>query len=102
VGIKARDIMGYMDHVSGVFPKGTQVEKSRARPEIWDRWDEFTKLTMKVKDVANGLAKAATAKDEAAVQAQFKNLGPDSPFRSGACFECHKEFRSSPPAKEKS
>ena len=102
IGVKAREIMGYMDHVSEVFPKGIQAEKSRAKPEIWDKWDEFSKLPVKVKDVANALAKAAAAKDEAAVQAQFKVLGSESPFRSGACFECHKDFRSSPPAKTKS
>lgn len=101
-GVKAREIMGYMDHVAGVFPKGTQAEKSRAKPEIWDKWDDFSKLPVKVKDVANALAKAAAAKDEAAVQAQFKVLGTESPFRSGACFECHKDYRSSPPAKAKS
>jgi cytochrome c556 len=102
VALKARDIMGRMDKVLDVFPKGSTGEKSKAKPEIWEKWDEFSKLPVKVKDVAGALAKAAAAKDEAGVQAQFKVLGPESPFRSGACFECHKDFRSSPPAKTKS
>jgi cytochrome c556 len=96
---KAKDIMGSMDKVVDYFPKGSITEKSRAKPEIWERWDEFRKLPPKVKDVAGALAKAAAAKDEAQVQAQFQALGPESPFRSGACFECHKEFRA-PPAKK--
>lgn len=100
VEIKARDIMGSMDKLLDYFPEGVQSEKSRAKPEIWQKWDEFSKLPTKVKDTAGALAKAAAAKDDAAVQAQFKALGPDSPFRSGACFECHKEFRSSPPPKK--
>lgn len=100
-GIKAREIMGYMDKTLDYFPKGSIGEKSRAKPEIWEKWDEFSNLSVKVKDVASGLAKAAAAKDEAAVQAQFKALGSESPFRSGACFECHKDFRSAPPAKSK-
>lgn len=100
VEIKARDIMGSMDKLLDYFPEGVQSEKSRAKPEIWQKWDEFSKLPAKVKDTAGALAKAAAAKDDAAVQAQFKALGPDSPFRSGACFECHKEFRSSPPPKK--
>jgi cytochrome c556 len=102
VALKARDIMGRMDKVLDVFPKGSTGEKSKAKPEIWEKWDEFSKLPVKVKDVAGALAKAAAAKDEAGVEAQFKILGPESPFRSGACFNCHKEFRSSPPAKTKS
>jgi cytochrome c556 len=101
-GVKAREIMGNMDHVSEVFPKGITSEKSRAKPEIWDKWDEFSKIPVKVKDVASALAKAAAAKDEAAVQAQSKILGTESPFRSGACFECHKDFRSSTPITTKS
>ncbi len=100
VEIKAREIMGSMDKLLDYFPQSIQSEKSRAKPEIWQRWDEFSKLPTKVKDTAGALAKAAAAKDDAAVQAQFKALGPDSPFRSGACFECHKEFRSSPPPKK--
>ncbi|HMA82456.1 MAG TPA: cytochrome c [Candidatus Binatia bacterium] len=102
VAVKARQIMGNMDHVVEVFPKGVTFEKSRAKPEIWEKWDQFSKIPTKVKDVAGALAKAADAKDEAAVQTQFKALGTESPFRSGACYECHKDFRSSPPAKTKS
>jgi cytochrome c556 len=99
VELKARNIMGSMDKLVDYFPKGVQSEKSRAKPEIWQKWDEFSKLPVKVKDAAGALAKAAAAKDDAAVQAQLKALGQESPFRSGACFECHKEFRSSPPRK---
>jgi cytochrome c556 len=100
VELKAKDIMGRMDKLVDYFPKGSVTEKSRAKPEIWEKWDEFSKLPVKVKDIASGLAKAAAAKDEAAVQTQFKALGSESPFRSGACYECHKDFRASPPAKK--
>ena len=102
IELKAKDIMGNMDKLVDYFPKGSITEKSRAKPEIWDKWDEFKKLPVKVKDVADGLAKAAAAKDEARVQTQFKALGADSPFKSGACFECHKDFRTSPPPVKKS
>lgn len=93
IGIKAKEIMGNMDKTLDYFPKGSITEKSRAKAEIWEKWDEFSKIPLKVKDVAGALAKAASAQDEAGVQAQFKALGPESPFRSGACYECHKDFR---------
>ncbi len=94
IEIKAKDIMGNMDKLVDFFPKGSTSDDSRALPVIWQKWDEFSKLPLKVKDVAGALAKAAAAKDEGEVQAEFKALGPDGPFRSGACYECHKEFRS--------
>ena len=102
VELKAKDIMGSMDRLPEYFPKGSTGEKSRAKPEIWERPDEFKRDALKVKEVAGELAQAAAAKDEARVQTQFKALGPESPFKSGACFECHKEFRSSPPPAKKS
>ena len=102
VELKAKDIMGSMDNVPDYFPKGTITEKSRAKPEIWEKPDEFKRDAVKVKDVAGELAKAAAAKDEARVQTHFKALGSESPFRSGACSECHKEFRSNPPPAKKS
>ena len=102
VELKAKDIMGRMDKVLDYFPKGSIGEKSKAKPEIWDKWDEFSKIPLKVKDVANSLAKAAAAKDEAGVQAQFKALGPEgSPYRAGACYECHKTFFIFPPPVKK-
>jgi cytochrome c556 len=100
VELKAKDIMGSMDKLPDHFPKGSITEKSRAKPEIWEKQDEFKRDALKVKEVAGDLAKAAAARDESRVQTQFKALGPEGPFKSGACFECHKEFRSSPPAKK--
>lgn len=94
VETKAKEIMGRMDKALDHFPKGSLTEKSRAKAEIWDKWDGFSKIPLKVKSVAAGLSKAAAAKDEAQVEAQFKALG-ESPFRAGACFECHKDFRAS-------
>jgi cytochrome c556 len=93
IELKAKDVMGQMDTLVDYFPKGSVSEKSRAKAEIWERWDEFSKLPVKVKDVANGLAKAAAAKDEAAVQTQLNALAPEGyPYRAGACADCHKEF----------
>lgn len=100
VEVKAKDIMGDMGKVLDHFPKGSVSEKSRAKAEIWEKWDQFSKIPAKVKDVAGSLAKAAAAKDEDQVQVKFKELGSESPFRSGACYECHKDFRVSPPRKK--
>ncbi len=92
IQIKAKHIMDNMDKLVDYFPKGS-MDDSRALPVIWEKWDEFSKLPLKVKDVSGALAKAAADKDDKKLQAEFKALGPDGPFRSGACYQCHKQFR---------
>lgn len=83
---KAKDIMGNMDKVLDLFPKGSTSEKSRALPAIWDKWDEFSKNPGKVKKAASDLADAAKAKDEK-IGEKVKALGD-------ACGGCHKNFRA--------
>jgi cytochrome c556 len=87
VQVKAKEIMGNMDKVLDLFPKGSTSEKSQAKPEIWEKWDEFSKNPGKVKKAAQELADAAKAKDEAGVNAKVKALG-------GACKSCHEPFRA--------
>jgi cytochrome c556 len=87
IQLKAGLIMENMDKVLGFFPKGSTSEKSRAKPEIWERWDEFSKNPSKVRKAAQELADAAKANDEAGVNAKYKALGE-------ACANCHKTFRA--------
>jgi cytochrome c556 len=86
IEVKAREISGNMDQLLDLFPKGSVSEKSRAKPEIWDKWDEFTKHRDDVKKAAQELAGAAKARDEEKVKANFKTLGD-------ACTSCHRSFR---------
>jgi cytochrome c556 len=88
---KAKDIMGNMDKVPDLFPKGSTSEKSRAHPDIWTKNEEFRKRAANAKKAAEALSKAAAAKDEAEVNVKVKELGNN---RDGACGECHKVFRS--------
>jgi cytochrome c556 len=104
IELKAKDLMGQMDKVLDYFPKGSMSEKSRAKAEIWEKWDEFSKGPVKVKDVANSLAKAAAAKDQAQIEAHNNALiGPvGSPYRGGVCYDaCHKTFFNQPPPAKK-
>ena len=72
-----------------LFPKGSLSEKSEAHPDIWTKWDQFSKDLTKVKDVAESLRKAAAARDDAEVSAQVKAMGG---LGSGACGGCHLSF----------
>ena len=87
IQVKVKFIMENMDMMLDQFPPGSLSEKSRAKPEIWERWDEFSKLPATVNKAARELGAAAKAGDEEAVKVKFKALGE-------ACAECHKSFRA--------
>jgi cytochrome c556 len=87
IQVKIKGIMENMDQVLDLFPKGSVSEKSRAKPEIWEKWDEFSRQPAIVKKAAQALADAAKAGDEAEVKSKLKALGD-------ACASCHKSFRA--------
>ena len=82
VEIKAKEIMGNMDRVPDLFPKGSTSEKSRAHPDIWVKNDEFRRDAANAKKVAEELVKAAAAKNEVEVNIKLKELVNN---RDGAC-----------------
>jgi cytochrome c556 len=57
-----------------------------AKPEIWQKPDEFKEAIAAFEDAADDLEDAADDDDPAAVQAAFKQLGK-------ACGGCHEPFR---------
>jgi cytochrome c556 len=84
---KAKDIMGNMDKVLDLFPKGSTKGKTKATDAIWDKWDEFSKNPAKVKKAASELADAAKSGNAEAVDVKVKAVGD-------ACGACHKAFRA--------
>jgi len=84
---KAKDLMGTSAKIPELFPKGSTKGKTKAKAEIWDNMDDFTKKAKALKSAASGLAAAAKAKDQSAVEAKVKEV-------SGACSSCHKSFRA--------
>jgi cytochrome c556 len=87
IPVKVKVIMDNMDNILDFFPAGSLSEKSRAKPEIWEKWDEFSQQPSKVKKAAQELGEAAKTKDEVEVKAKLKALGE-------ACESCHKSFRA--------
>ena len=86
VETKAKDIMGRAEQIA-LFPKGSQTGKTRAKPEIWEKPDNFVKTAKHLGETAGELAAAAKSGDDAAVEAKFKAL-------SDTCGSCHKTFRN--------
>jgi cytochrome c556 len=87
IQLKVKVIMDNMDKILDLFPKGSISEKSRAKAEIWEKWDEFSKNPGIVKIAAQALADAAKSKDETEVNTKLKALGD-------ACANCHNSFRA--------
>jgi len=84
---KAKDIMGTADKIPSLFPKGSTTGKTKAKPVIWEKSDEFAKNAKNLSKAAGELASAAKSKDDTAVAAKFKAVGE-------VCSSCHKEFRA--------
>ena len=93
VETEAKVIMENAAMMLDLFPKGSTGEDSRAKPEIWEKWDEFGKKVAALNGAANALAnEAMNSKDLAQVGPKMKALG-------AACGSCHKPFRG--PRKKK-
>ena len=86
VETKAKEIMGNADQIA-LFPKGSKTGKTKAKPEIWEKPDDFVKAAKNLGKSAGELAAAVKSGDAAAVDTKVKAL-------NGACGNCHKAFRA--------
>jgi len=86
VETKAKELMGNADQVA-LFPKGSKTGKTKAKPELWEKPDDFAKAAKNLGKAAGELAAAAKSGDDAAVGVKFKALGD-------TCTSCHKAFRA--------
>ena len=68
------------------FPKGSTDEDSDAKPEIWEKWSEFSEQYQDLQRESAKLAEVAAGGDMNAAKAQFKKTAE-------TCGGCHKPFR---------
>jgi cytochrome c556 len=73
-----------------LFPKGSLTDKSKAKPEIWEKWGDFEAAAKNMEAKAIEVRDAARAKDQAKVEALMKDFGRQ------ACGTCHTPFRVPP------
>jgi len=74
------------DLVAAAFERNVSAGPTDAKPEIWQKPDEFREKTQAMKTAAQELAAAAASGDGAAVGPKMKALGD-------ACGGCHEAFR---------
>ena len=90
-------ISGVPDKYVTLFPKGTEHggaadklipdkdDQSEAKPEIWENFDDFKKIAMKLKD-ASAKAAGAAAQGKGTFTAAFNDM-------TKVCKECHETYR---------
>jgi cytochrome c556 len=82
------DINAVPDKYVTLFPKGTEhgaVKDSEALPKIWEDFDNFKAIAMKLKD-ASAKAAGAAAQGKGTFTAAFNDM-------TKVCKECHESYR---------
>src|SRR5712671_4870965 len=84
IAVNAETLAMTAQQIPGLFPEGTGTEKSKAKPDVWQKWPELEKAAEKLRD-------ASRAKNEQLTQDLVKDFGRN------ACGTCHTPFRQPPP-----
>ena len=90
VAVNAEAMALIATQILPLFPEGSLTDKSKAKPEIWQKWPEFQAAAKNLENRAGTLRDQAVAKDAAAVQTTVATFGRD------ACGTCHTPFRVPP------
>ena len=83
----ARGLAGLADIAPEVFPEGSNIEKSKALPAVWENLAEFSKAMERFTDAAEGMASAAATED-------MSEIGPAIQALGGSCKGCHDDFKA--------
>jgi cytochrome c556 len=84
--VNAQAIVLHATRVADLFPQGSTSETSKAKPEIWEKWDEFVKSADTLKTEADQLVVTIGGGKSDEVAGQLKKV-------FGACKSCHDNFR---------
>ena len=94
VAVNAETLSLHAQRIPSLFPEGSLTDKSKAKPDIWQKWPEFEAAAKNLENRAGTLRDQAVAKDAAAVTATVSTFGRD------ACGACHTPFRVPPPQQQ--
>ena len=94
VAVNAETMALIATQIVALFPEGSLTDKSKAKPEIWQKWPEFEAAVKNFGSQADKLRDAARTKDLAATEAVAKEFGRQ------ACGTCHTPFRVPPPQQQ--
>jgi len=82
----ANRVAGLVAKIPSLSPEGSNVGKTRIKPEVWKNFGHYKELAETSVQAARALAGAAGKKDRAAVAKAFAALGD-------SCKTCHDPYR---------
>jgi len=91
IAVNAEAMALTAEHIPSMFPPGSLTDKSKAKPDVWQKWPEFEAAAKRMVAESEKLRDAARSKDQAATEAAMKDFGRN------ACGACHTPFRVPPP-----
>ncbi len=91
IAVNAETMAINSEHIPMLFPQGSLTEKSKAKPEIWQKWAEFESAAKNLGQWSTRLRDASRARDAQQTEAIMKEYG------AKACGTCHQPFRVPPP-----
>ncbi|HUM18140.1 MAG TPA: cytochrome c [Candidatus Nitrosotalea sp.] len=96
IAVNAETLALTAQQIPALFPEGSLTDKSKAKPEIWQKWPEFQAAAKNLETQAEKLRDAARAKNAQLTQDLVKDFGRN------ACGTCHTPFRQPPPQQPRS
>jgi cytochrome c556 len=96
IAVNAETLAMTAQQIPALFPEGSLTEKSKAKPEVWQKWAEFEAAAKNLETQAAKLRDASRAKNEQLTQEIVKDFGRQ------ACGTCHTPFRQPPPQQPRS
>ena len=91
IEVSAETLAINAQYIPLMFPEGTLTDKSKAKPDVWQKWPEFEAAAKKMETEAVKLRDASKAKNAQLTQDIVKDFGRN------ACGACHTPFRVPPP-----
>lgn len=96
IAVNAENLAISAQYIPALFPPGSGTDKSKAKPEIWQKWSEFEAAAKNLETQAEKLRDASRAKNAQLTQDLVKDFGRQ------ACGTCHTPFRQPPPPQPRS
>ncbi len=96
IAVNAETLAMTARQIPALFPEGSLTDKSKAKPDVWQKWPEFQAAARNLGAQAEKLRDAARAKNEQLTQDIVKDFGRT------ACGTCHTPFRQPPPQQPRS
>lgn len=91
IEVSAETLAINAQYIPLMFPEGTLTDKSKAKPDVWQKFPEFEAAAKKMETEAVKLRDASKAKNAQLTQDIVKDFGRN------ACGACHTPFRVPPP-----